>query len=126
MVGDVASGREAVGNDSTASGASLREDALPGGSIWVATDGDAEAARSCSSRLGVPTTEEGEDLEKAADVDFSGAWNGRVDGSGNCRSVSTCGQGRVASLNRRPLQTRAGQWNGPKTTAVMGPTNDRT
>jgi hypothetical protein len=124
VVGDIASGREAVGNVSTASGASLREDALLGGSVWVSTDGEAEAARSCSSRLGVPTTEEGDDLEKAVDVDFRGAWNGKVDGSGGGRSVSTCGQGRVASLKRRPLQTRAGQWNGPKTTAVMGPTDD--
>jgi hypothetical protein len=47
---------------------------------------------------------------------FDGAWNGRVEGSGGGWSTSSFGQGRVASLKRRPLQTQAGQWNGTKTT----------
>jgi hypothetical protein len=47
---------------------------------WVVTDGEAEAARSCSSRLGVPMMGEGIDLEIADGMGFTGTGNGKVDG----------------------------------------------
>jgi hypothetical protein len=67
------------------------------------TEGEAEAARSCSSRLGAPVMGDGDDLVKA---DLRGGWNGRVDGSAGWRSMLTAGHGKVASSKRRPLQTR--------------------
>jgi hypothetical protein len=57
---------------------SLCSDDSTEGKVCVATEGDAEAARSWSSRLGVPTTGDGDGLVKGLD-EF---WNGRVAGSG--------------------------------------------
>lgn len=57
---------------------SLCNDDSTEGKVCVATDGEAEAARSCSSRLGVPTTGDGDGLVKV----LVGFWKGRVAGSG--------------------------------------------
>jgi hypothetical protein len=87
--------------------ASSCADALGGGRVWVKTEGEAEAARSCSSRLGAATGD-GDDLAKAG---LEGAWNGRVDGSAGWWSMLTVGYGKVASSKRRPLQTaRSVEW----------------
>lgn len=82
----------------------------------MVTEGEAEAARNCSSRLGVSTAD-GADFEE----DFNGGWNGKVDGSGG-----SVGQGRVASLKCRPLQTRAGQWNEATTTSSQSGCDQQT
>jgi hypothetical protein len=102
VVGAKASTSETVGNGVILWDASCCADVLVGGRTCVITDGDAEAARSCSSRLGVATGD-GDDLVK---VDLEGAWNGRVDGSAGWWSTLTVGNGKVASSKRRPLQTR--------------------
>jgi hypothetical protein len=73
------------------------------GRAWVITEGEAEAVRSCSSRLGALVMGDGVDLVKA---DLKGAWNGRVDGSAGWRSTLAAGHGKVASSKRRPLEAR--------------------
>lgn len=74
------------------------------GTVCVATDGETEAARSCSSMLtDTLAGGAGDDLGNAGKVDLTGAWNGNVDGSVAC----WMGYGRVASLKRRSLQTQA-------------------
>lgn len=74
---------------------SLCVSASEGGSGCVITDGEADAARSCSSRL-APVMEDGDDFEKVESADFPGCANGNVDGKGGCCP----GYGNVASLKR--------------------------
>jgi hypothetical protein len=85
-----------------------------GGSGWTATEGEADAARSCSSRLGVPIIGDEDDFATPGNAGLIGAWNGNVDGSCGCWA-SGGGNGKVASLKRRPLQTQECQWNGTRT-----------
>jgi hypothetical protein len=70
------------------------------GNGCVVTDGEADAARSCSSRLG-PTADTGDDLTTEGSAGFAGTWKGSVAGSDG-ESVMF-GIGNVASLKRRPL-----------------------
>lgn len=97
---------------------SLCVDDLLGGRAWLTTDGEADAARSCSSRLGALMMGDGDDLGKICCEGLVGAWNGKVDGSGGCWCVLSVGKGSVASLKRRPLHRKACQWNGRTTTAT--------
>ena len=78
--------------------APLCAEASTGSRGWTETDGEADAARSCSSRLAAPATAEGGGFDRTGKFDFAGSWKGNVDGSGGCWPV-----GRVASLKRRPL-----------------------
>jgi hypothetical protein len=77
-------------------------DGSTGGGAWAATEGEADAARSCSSRLGGPTNwdGEGEGVEKAGWPDLRAGWKGRVDGSGGCWTGRTTGMGKAASSKR--------------------------
>jgi hypothetical protein len=54
-----------------------------GGSCCVTTDGEADAARSWSSRL-APVMGDGEDLANGEKADFPGCVKGKVDGRGGC------------------------------------------
>ena len=65
------------------------------------TDGEAEAVRNCSSKLG-PVVGEGEDFTNAEKAGFPGCAKGKVDGKGSCCPGK--GYGSVASLKCRPLQ----------------------
>jgi hypothetical protein len=80
----------------------LWTDGSRGGRARVATEGEADAARSCSSRLGGPTNwdSEGEGVEKVEWPGLRAAWNGRVEGSGGCGTGSITGIGRAASSKR--------------------------
>jgi hypothetical protein len=74
-----------------------------GGRAWVAIEGEADAARRCSSRLGEPTNWDGEGAENAGRTDLGAAWNWRVDASGGCWAGRTTGIGRAASSKCWPL-----------------------
>lgn len=90
---------------------SLCVSASVGGSGCVTTDGEADAARSCSSRL-APVTGDGEDFAKVDNAGFPGCANGNVDGKVGCCP----GYGNVALLKRRPLPGQQRQWNEMTTT----------
>lgn len=72
-----------------------------GGSGCVTTDGEADAARSCSSRL-APVMGDGDDFTDGENAGFPGCAKGSVDGKGGCCPEK--GNGSVASLKCRPLQ----------------------
>jgi hypothetical protein len=61
---------------------SFCKDASTEGRFGVATDGEADAARSWSSRLGVPTAGDGDGFVKGWTAGLVGFWNGSVSGSG--------------------------------------------
>ena len=78
-----------------AEGGSSWADFFSAGGLGVRTEGDADAARNCSSRLG-PTTLVGELSDGTGNDGFTG------DGKGNEKGRGVmCGS--VASLKRRPL-----------------------
>lgn len=75
--------------------------ASAGCSDCVITDGEADAARSCSSRL-APVMGEDDDLTNEESAGFPGCARGRFDvKGGRCPEK---GNGSDASLKRRPLQ----------------------
>ena len=54
-----------------------------GGRGWMATEGEADAARNCSSRLGAAMGDGG-GLANAGEAGFAGGWKGSVEGSDGC------------------------------------------
>lgn len=84
-----------------------------GGSDCVTTEGEADAARSCSSKL-TPVMGDGDDFASEEYADFPGCAKGSVDGKGGCCPEK--GDGSVASLKCRPLQGKICQWNETTTT----------
>lgn len=93
--------------------ASLCVSASGSGSVCVTTDGEADAARSCSSKL-APVMGDGGGFANEDNAGFAGCAKGGVDGKGGCCPEN--GNGSVASLKRRPLQGKRCQWNGTTTT----------
>ena len=71
------------------------------GDGWVVTKGEADAARSCSSRLD-PMADAGDDLTAARTAGFADTWEGEVGGSDV--EIVMLGNGSVVSLKRRPLR----------------------
>ena len=79
-----------------------------GGGGCATTDGEADAARSCSSRP-ASAMGDGDDFAKAERTDFPGCTKGSVDGRGDCSPEK--GNESVASSKQRPLQGEQCQWN---------------
>ena len=87
---------------------SLRVNSSEGGGSCVATDGEADASRSCSSRP-ASAMGDGDDFAKEERADFPGCTKGSVDGIGDCSPEK--GNESVASSKQRPLQGEQCQWN---------------